>query len=111
MYDAFHDIEVYREGTELPKPIEKEVVRVVGNICETGDYIAKDRRLPVIQEGDVLGVLDAGAYGYSMSSNYNHRLRPAEILIKENGEISVIRRRDTYKDLLSNMMDGNDVLG
>ena len=111
MYDAFHGIEIYREGTEIKYPIEKEVVRVVGNVCETGDYIAKDRYLPVIQEGDVLGVLDAGAYGYSMSSNYNHRLRPAEILIKESGEISIIRRRDTYKDLLANMMDGDVVLG
>lgn len=102
LYDAYHEIEVYREG-DSPVNAETEVVRVVGNVCESGDYIAKDRLLPVIQEGDVLGVLDAGAYGYSMSSQYNHRLRPAEILIRENGDITLIRRRDTFEDLLRNM--------
>ena len=105
LYDSHHDIEIYREGCDknTPTPSETEIVRVVGNICESGDYIAKDRALPAIQEGDVLGVLDAGAYGYSMSSQYNHRLRPAEILIRENGEIIVIRHRDTFEDLLRNM--------
>jgi len=102
LYDSYHGIEVYREGgTEASTELER--VNVVGNICESGDYIAKDRRLPIIQEEDVLGVLDAGAYGYSMSSQYNYRLRPAEILIRENGEISLIRHRDTFEDLLRNM--------
>ncbi|MCL2420968.1 MAG: diaminopimelate decarboxylase [Defluviitaleaceae bacterium] len=101
LYDAHHDIEVYREGASASA--ETEIVRIVGNVCESGDYIAKDRELPAIQEGDVLGVLDAGAYGYSMSSQYNSRLRPAEILIRENGEIAVIRHRDTFEDLLRNM--------
>ena len=104
-YDAYHGIEVYREGDikDSPPPTETEVVHVVGNVCENGDYIATNRNLPVILEGDVLGVLDAGAYGYSMSSQYNHRLRPAEILIRENGEIVLIRHRDTFEDLLRNM--------
>ena len=102
LYDAYHGIEVYREGSEVYSG-ESEKVHVVGNVCESGDYIAKDRVLPIIQEGDVLGILDAGAYGYSMSSQYNHRLRPAEILIRENGEIVLIRRRDTVEDLLRNM--------
>ena len=129
LYDAYHGIEVYRKDevyqndemsaknsdqtpatSAIPSTIKAtcdiaptESVHVVGNICESGDYIAKDRTLPIIQEGDVLGVLDAGAYGYSMSSQYNYRLRPAEVLICQNGEIALIRHRDTIEDLLRNM--------
>ena len=110
LYDAYHGIEVYRNTTEEtantaqpPFPIKNEIVHIVGNICESGDYIAKNRNLPIIQEGDVLGVLDVGAYGFSMTSQYNQRLRPAEILIREDGAIQVIRRRDSYADLLRNM--------
>ena len=105
LYDAYHGIEVYREVCDKNAciPTETETVHVMGNICENGDHIAKDRTLPIIQEEDVLGVLDAGAYGYVMSSQYNHRLRPAEILIRENGEIVVIRHRDTFEDLMRNM--------
>jgi diaminopimelate decarboxylase len=100
MYDSHHDIEIYRNDN---RPSTKtEEVTIVGNICETGDMIAKNRRLPEIFEGDVLGVLDAGAYGFSMSSNYNNRLRPAEVLITENGGDVLIRRRDTLEDLMRN---------
>ena len=67
-----------------------------------GDIIAVERLLPVIEEGDIVGVMDAGAYGYSMSSNYNNRLRPAEVLIKSDGSVGIIRRRDTLDDLLRN---------
>ena len=102
MYDAHHDIEIYRKSE---KPSTKdEVVRIVGNICETGDIIARDRKLPEIFEKDILGVLDAGAYGYTMSSNYNNRLRPAEVLIQANGEMRMIRRRDTLDDLVRNFV-------
>ena len=76
----------------------------MGNICESGDILAVDVLLPKIEEGDILGVLDAGAYGYVMSSNYNNRLRPAEVLIKESGETKVIRRRDTLEDLMRNYL-------
>lgn len=100
MYNSHHDIEVYKKNDI--KSAECEKVTVVGNICESGDIIAEDIILPKIEEGDVIGVLDAGAYGYVMSSNYNNRLRPAEILIKQNGEEQVIRRRDTLEDLLRN---------
>ena len=100
MYDAHHDIELYSEA--LPLSNEKRRVTVVGNICESGDIIAKDRQLPDAREGDILGVMDAGAYGYSMCSNYNNRLRPAEVLIKTDGSASLIRRRDTYEDLARN---------
>lgn len=101
MYDSHHDIEVYRNGNPL-NDAEAEEVTVVGNICESGDIIAKSRNLPVIKEGDILGIMDAGAYGFAMSSNYNMRLRPAEVLIKEDGEPVLIRRRDTFEDLIAN---------
>mgnify|MGYP000850519623 FL=1 len=100
LYDAHHDIEIYRKS-DVPSLCEEKVT-IVGNICESGDIIAKDRQLPQIYENDILGVLDAGAYGYCMSSNYNNRLRPAEVLIQSNGNVSLIRRRDTLEDLLRN---------
>jgi diaminopimelate decarboxylase len=102
MYDSHHDIEIYREN-ETPS-LKEEIVRIVGNICETGDIIAKDRNLPEIIENDILGVLDSGAYGYSMSSNYNCRLRPAEVLIEAGGNPRLIRRRDTLDDLIKNFI-------
>jgi len=102
MYDSHHDIEIYR-GNGIPS-LKKETVNIVGNICETGDIIAKDRKLPEIFENDILGVLDSGAYGYSMSSNYNSRLRPPEILIQEDGNARLIRRRDTLDDLVRNFI-------
>ena len=100
MYDSHHDIEIYRASDVKSEKSEK--VNVVGNICESGDIIAKDRELPEIFEGDVLGVMDAGAYGYCMASNYNNRLRPAEVLIKEDGTTKLIRRRDTLDDIMRN---------
>ena len=65
----------------------------MGNICESGDVVARDRELPPLSIGDILGVMDAGAYGYSMSSNYNNRLKPAEILIRADGMHQLIERR------------------
>lgn len=101
MYDSWHDIEVYREGQWIDDSQGLEKVTVVGNICESGDILAKDRELPAVKENDVICVLDAGAYGYSMCSNYNNRLRPAEVLIGLDGEPRLIRRRDTLEDLVS----------
>jgi diaminopimelate decarboxylase len=102
MYDSHHDIEIYRKN-DTPS-LKEETVRIVGNICETGDIIAKDRNLPEIIENDILGVLDSGAYGYSMSSNYNNRLRPAEVLIEADGNPRLIRSRDTIDDLVRNFI-------
>ncbi len=99
LYDAYHEINVYSQN-ESESEIEKELVTIVGNICESGDVLAKNRILPKISEGDVISVSDTGAYGHVMSSNYNSRLRPAEVLIRENGELTLIRRRDTHEDLL-----------
>jgi diaminopimelate decarboxylase len=101
MYDAWHDIEIYRNG-RIVDDGTKEEATIVGNICESGDIIAKDRMLPVIKEGDICGVMDVGAYGYSMSSNYNNRLQPAEVLIKLDGSDVMIRRRGTLEDLMRN---------
>jgi diaminopimelate decarboxylase len=94
LYDSYHKIIVYNEEAG------EEKVTVVGNICETGDIIAKNRSLPVMNEGDYIVVETAGAYGYSMSSNYNARLRPAEVLIGLDGTDRLIRRRDTLEDLV-----------
>lgn len=100
MYDSYHGVEVYTKR-ENPST-DREVVSVVGNICESGDILAKDRILPKIEEGDLLGVLDAGAYGFCMASPYNNRPKPAEVLIREDGTVVLIRKRDTLEDLVKN---------
>lgn len=103
MYDSHHDIEVYKKSSQVQSQLcNTQQVTIVGNICENGDIIAKNRSLPPIEEGDLIGVMDAGAYGYSMSSNYNNRLRPAEVLIQINGNPALIRKRDTLEDLMRN---------
>lgn len=101
MYNSWHDIEVFRNAKWIDDLLGTQNVTVVGNICESGDILAKGRELPPVHEGDILCVLDAGAYGYSMCSNYNNRLRPAEVLIDLDGEPRLIRRRDTLEDLLT----------
>ena len=102
MYESHHDVEIYNRLGEVSKEIEK--ITLVGNICESGDILASEVDLPKIEENDVIGLLDSGAYGYVMSSNYNNRLRPAEVLIKENGEERIIRRRDTFEDIMKNFV-------
>ena len=99
MYDAYHEIEVYRGSDK--KSEKDEVITIVGNICETGDVLAKDRKLPQIFEEDIIGVLDAGAYGFVMSSSYNQRPRAAEVLICADGSVKVIREREKLEDLHS----------
>ena len=81
MYDSYHDIEVIRNGKVVDRDgnADMETVNVSGPICETGDLIAKGRLLPKAQTGDLLAILDTGAYGYSMASSYNSRPRPAEL--------------------------------
>ncbi len=72
---------------------------MVGPICETGDFFARDRELPPVRPGDLLAILDAGAYGSSISSNYNSRPRPAEVMV-EGTRVRLVRRRETIKDLV-----------
>lgn len=95
MYDAYHHI----QNISNPDGEEKKYW-VTGNICET-DNFATDRPLTEIREGDVQAILNAGAYGFEMSSNYNSRYKPAEVLV-ENGKARLIRRRDDFTDLLRN---------
>ena len=102
MYDSYHGVEIFRKSDV--KSEKEEDITIVGNICESGDILAKDRHLPEIFKGDTLCVLDAGAYGFSMASNYNNRLRPAEVLIRENNDVVLIRERDELADLKRHMI-------
>ena len=94
-YDAYHEI----LNISNPKGVER-VYSVVGNICET-DTFASDRKLPEVRAGDVLCFKNAGAYGYSMSSQYNFHPRPAEVLVYKN-KAHLIRSRETFDNLLNN---------
>ncbi len=94
-YGSFHHVAV---ANKFQKPADI-VYDVVGPICETGDFLAKDRLLPKVEEGDLIAVYDAGAYGFTMSSNYNMRGRPCEVLVKD-GLASVIREAESIDDLL-----------
>lgn len=95
LYQAHHPIFPVRESAG-----EYETVDLVGPICETSDFLARERLLPPVGRGDLLAVLHAGAYGYAMSSNYNGHLRPAEVLV-EGDTFRVIRRRQGYEALLA----------
>lgn len=94
LYKAYHEITPVSLDTDSG---EEEVVDVVGPICETGDFFARERGLPSGKEGDLLAILDAGAYGMALASNYNTRPRPAEVLV-DGKSIKVIRRRETMAD-------------
>jgi diaminopimelate decarboxylase len=96
LYNAYHEIVHVREPDGRPPT----VVDVVGPICESGDFLAKDRRLPEVTEGDLLAVMSAGAYGFAMASNYNARPRAAEVLVDGN-RYSIVRQRETYESLIA----------
>lgn len=100
MYDSWHDMEILRDGNVVARENMEEVT-VTGNICESGDLLAKDRMLPEIKRGDLVCTLDTGAYGYSMCSTYNSRPRPAEVMICKDGSVKQIRRRETIEDLFT----------
>jgi diaminopimelate decarboxylase len=95
LYEAYHDVlpvnRIHRRGDD-------KLTDVVGPICESGDFLAKDRVMPRWEEGDLLSVMSAGAYGFSMASNYNSRCRAAEVLVKGTS-FSLIRRRETMQDV------------
>jgi len=99
LYGAFHEIVPVRASGKSSEQGTRETVDVVGPICETGDFFARDRELPVTQEGDLLALLDAGAYGMVLASNYNTRPRPAEVLVYGKS-VKLIRRRETIADLV-----------
>jgi diaminopimelate decarboxylase len=96
MYDSYHHIIVAdKPGAEATQKID-----IAGDVCESGDLFARDRPMPEIEEGDVLAILNAGAYSFSMSSQYNSRPRPAEVLVKD-GKSEVVRERETFADLFN----------
>jgi diaminopimelate decarboxylase len=95
LYGAHHEIvPVVRTHVE-----ERDVVDVVGPICETGDFFARERPLPPVEEGGLLAILDTGAYGMSITSNYNTRPRAAEVLV-EGKKARVVRQRESFEDLI-----------
>ena len=104
LYDAFHFIwptHLDPGGRAMgQRPTGGEIVDVVGPICESGDYLAKDRPLPPTARGDLLAIYTAGAYGFAMSSNYNNRPRAPEVLV-DGDSFKVVRRRETYEDLVA----------
>jgi diaminopimelate decarboxylase len=95
LYQAHHEIVPVRARAGRAR-----VVDVVGPVCETGDFFARDRKLGPVEAGDLLALLDAGAYGMAQASNYNSRMRPAEVLV-EGKKARLIRRRETMADLLA----------
>jgi diaminopimelate decarboxylase len=99
LYGAYHEIVPVIQSSELAAK-KKETVDVVGPICESGDFFARDRELPRVEEGDLLAILDAGAYGMALASNYNTRPRPAEVLVSGKSA-RLIRRREKVRNLYS----------
>ena len=96
LYQAYHRIETVSPATPSAGPAD-----VVGPVCETGDFLARDRELPAVSAGDLLAVRDAGAYAFAMASNYNLRPRAAEVMV-EDGGLRLLRRRETFEDLVRN---------
>ncbi|MFN3307097.1 MAG: diaminopimelate decarboxylase, partial [Candidatus Kapaibacteriota bacterium] len=92
-YGAKHRI--YKLGS--PNPKETNIYDFTGRICENTDRIAKDIKFPKVKEGDLVLIMDVGAYGFSMASNYNGRPLPAEVLV-DNSNVKLIRRRQTFED-------------
>ena len=99
MYDAYHEVVVANKLNEEASVLST----VVGQVCESGDIIAKDRMLPEVKRGDYVAILDAGAYGFAMSSQYNGRPRCAEVLVHE-GAVDVIRTKESVEDLIRNQV-------
>jgi diaminopimelate decarboxylase len=97
LYHAHHEILPVRQSSGKTKPVTADIV---GPVCESGDFFARDRAISALQPGDLIALLDAGAYGMTQSSNYNSRMRPAEVLI-EDAKATLIRRRETMRDLLA----------
>jgi diaminopimelate decarboxylase len=99
LYQAYHEIQPVeqQEGPEIE-------MDVVGPVCETGDFFAQNRLLPPLKAGDYLAVMNVGAYGFVLASNYNSRRRAPEILV-DGEDCQLIRQRETYEDLVGNEQD------
>ena len=94
-YAGFHAVEPVEAGDR-----ERARVDVVGPICETGDFLALDREIDMVGPGELLAIRTTGAYGFSMSSTYNQRPRPAEVMV-EGADARLVRRRETLEDLVA----------
>jgi diaminopimelate decarboxylase len=99
LYGAHHEIVPVGRGGGEGAAARHVVMDVVGPVCETGDFFARDRAIPPVEAGDLVAVLDAGAYGMSLASNYNSRNRPAEVMV-DGSRTKRVRRRETVKDQL-----------
>jgi diaminopimelate decarboxylase len=95
LYSAYHEIEALTESSE-----QERAVDIVGPVCESGDFFAKDYKLPPLNHNDLLVIKSAGAYGFGMGSNYNTRGRSAEVAV-ENAKARLIRRRESFDDLIA----------
>jgi diaminopimelate decarboxylase len=98
LYGAHHELVPVVRLKDLS--VKNETVDVVGPVCESGDFFARDREMPRVEEGDLLAILDAGAYGMALTSNYNTRPRPAEVLVSGRS-VKLIRRREKVRELYS----------
>lgn len=104
LYGSYHEIQPL-----IPKDRNKIKADIVGPICESGDFLAKEREIEKVSPGEYLAVMSSGAYGFAMSSNYNSRPRAAEVLVKGD-RFALIRKRETYKDLIRNEILPEDIL-
>ncbi|MBB6062129.1 diaminopimelate decarboxylase [Thermosipho japonicus] len=98
LYNAYHKIEILNNSKG------EILVDVVGPLCESGDFLAKERKIKKPEIGDLLVIKNAGAYGFSMANNYNGTIRPAEVLITKDGKTKLIRKRETFDDLFKNVI-------
>jgi len=97
LYQSYHEIVPVVAISSRTSKTEK--IDIVGPVCESGDFFALDREIPEVREGDLLAIMSAGAYGFTMASNYNSRPLPAEVLVR-NDKVSLIRKRQTWEDLV-----------
>ena len=103
LYGSYHKIEIIKNNTNNVPVV---TANIVGNICESGDILGKDREILYPEVGDIVKVYNAGAYGYCMASSYTGRLKPAEVMIKSDGKTSkLIRKRETFEDIVSKFTD------
>jgi len=93
LYGANHRIQAVAPGRR-----RQWTADVVGPICESGDFFARDRHMPIVKEGELLAIMSAGAYGFALASNYNSRTRPPEVLVRKD-RVKIIRKREQFQDL------------
>jgi diaminopimelate decarboxylase len=93
-YGSYHQILPVKEETR-----EEVVADIVGPLCESSDFLAKGRKMPKVDPGELIAVMSAGAYGFVMSTNYNSRTKVAEVIVRDD-QMFVIRQRESYEDLI-----------